>query len=77
MDGLGYVILEVVKLSVVLLFRVAPVKPKDMVIYSEVSKMFIVMFTVYVMGNMISCDEQVTNTSKPIQQEIVINHERQ
>lgn len=51
MTGLGYIILELVKLSVVLIFRFAPVDAKDMFTSVEVSKLFIVIFTVYVMGN--------------------------
>lgn len=51
MTGLGYIILEIVKLSVVLIFRFAPVDAKDMFTFVEVSKLFIVIFTVYVMGS--------------------------
>ena len=52
MTGIGYIILELVKLSVCLAFRFSPINAKDMFIYTEISKLFIVLLTVFIMGNL-------------------------
>ena len=51
MSGLYYILLEIVKLSVVIGFRLSPVNAKDMFTLVEVTKLFIVIGTILILGN--------------------------
>jgi hypothetical protein len=74
MTGIGYIILELVKLSVCVGFRLSPIEAKDMFIYTEVSKLFIVLLTVFIMGTMTTPSKPVISTT---QQQHQITHVQQ
>lgn len=51
MSGFYYILLEIVKLSVVIGFRLSPCNAKDMFTLVEITKLFIVIGTVLIIGN--------------------------
>jgi hypothetical protein len=70
MSGLSYVVLEVVKLLVVLGFKVSPVEAKDMVLLSDITKLFVIGFiTLFFHGCMIT--PKTTEVTLPVTTQIV------
>jgi hypothetical protein len=68
MTGIGYIILELVKLAVCAAFRLSPIEAKDMFIYTEISKLFIVLLTVFIMSqNFMTPSKPVISTSQQSQ----------
>jgi hypothetical protein len=76
MTGIGYIILELVKLSVCAAFRFSPINAKDMFIYTEVSKLFIVLLTVFIMSQslLVTHSKPVISTSQQSQVTNVQQH---